>query len=390
MTLEASTLDFIRCHREDDVRQLALRGSRLAGVDLSMALQQIAGWQTARRKLPSWAACEGLLYPPRLSMEQCSSEATARYKAGVLAALALPAATLVDLTGGFGVDFSFLAAKAVRAVYVERNMELCGLARHNFRLLGLTQASVVCAEAADYLSSMSPVDVVFMDPARRDAHGGRTYALGDCSPDVLQLRPLLRQKARNVLLKLSPMLDWQKTVSDLGTEWVRQVHVVSVSGECKELLVLLGEGEGLRLCCVNDGNVFEASGADSVSVFSGVSAGQWLCEPNASVMKAGCFGTLARRFALAGVGPHSHLFVSDGPVEAFPGRCFRVEGVSTLNKRDLRGLLQGLDRANITVRNFPLSVADLRRRLKLSEGGDVYLFATTLSDGSHVLVRCKK
>lgn len=387
---DSPTRDYVLRHREDDVRQLALRGSRTEGVDLALALRQIAGWQTARRKLPSWAACEGLLYPPRLSMEQCSSEATARYKSSILASLDTAVATLVDLTGGFGVDFSFLARQAARAVYVERDAVLCDLARHNFPLLGLSHATVERAEAADYLQALPSADVIFMDPARRDTHGGRTYALADCTPDVLQLRSLLRSKARYVLLKLSPMLDWQKTVSDLGEDWVREVHVVSVAGECKELLVLLGEGSGLRLFCVNDGDVFEASGADSASDFSCVSSGQWLYEPHASVMKAGCFGTLARRFGLAGVGPHSHLFVSDGPVEGFPGRCFRVEAVSSLNKRDVRSLLQDVRRANITVRNFPLSVADLRRRLKLAEGGDVYLFATTQSDGSHVLIRCKK
>lgn len=388
--MNAETLAFVQRHRNADVRQLALRGARADGVDLSLALQQIAGWQTACRKLPSWAAADGMVYPPRLSMEQCSSEPTARYKARLLASLTPVPTTLADLTGGFGVDFSFMAAAMQRAVYVERNAELCTVARHNFGVLRLSQAEVVCARAEDYLPTMTPVDVIFMDPARRDSQGGRTYALIDCTPDVLQLLPLLQSRARYVLLKLSPMLDWQKTVSDLGVQWVRQVHIVSVDGECKELLVLLGPGDDFRLCCVNDDSVFEATGADRVTTFAPVTAGSWLYEPNASVMKAGCFGSLARRYALAGLGPNSHLFVADHRVADFPGRVFQVDAVSSMNKKELRRLLSDTARANITVRNFPLSVADLRRRLKLADGGDVFLFATTLADESHVLIRCHK
>jgi len=395
--MNQATADFIRQHADGDVRQLALQAKKNPEVNLPFALDQIAGRQTARRKLPSWAAIDGIVYPPHLSMEQCSSEQTARYKA----LLAEGTESVVDLTGGFGVDFSFLAQGARRAVYVERQEALCAIARQNFQLLGLTQAEVVCADSEDYLRQMEPADLIFIDPARRDSHGGRTYGITDCTPDVLALRPLLLQKARRVLLKLSPMLDWRKAVSDLGQDVVREVHIVSVGNECKELLVVIDTplhalpgGEG-RLVCVNDGQVFETALSASATLPLSPYRGDWegalyLYEPNASIMKAGCFAEVAQRFGVDAIARNSHLFVSGTLVANFPGRVFHIDTVTSMNKRELKEKLGSLSQANIAVRNFPLSVADLRRRLKISEGGSTYIFATTLANGERTLLICRK
>ena len=391
--MNESTALFIRSHADDDVRQLALRGAGDIAVDLPFALDQIAGRQTARRKLPTWAATEGIVYPPRLSMEQCSSEATARYKqylAQQIVHCTSSNDTFVDLTGGFGVDFSFLARGFARAVYVERQQHLCDIAAANFQLLDLPQAEVVCCEAEDYLRDMAPARLIYADPARRDHHGMRTYALSDCQPDVVALRPLLLAKGVRVMLKLSPMLDWRKAVADIGAAHVREVHVVSIDNECKELLLIMGDGEGFRLVCVNDDSVFEC-GKDSPLPLTGMPReGQFLYEPNASIMKTGCFGSLSQQFDVRQIASDSHLFVADERVNGFPGREFVIDAISTMSKRSLRTTLGGLGRANIAVRNFPLSVADLRRRLKLSEGGSTYLFATTLADKSHVLLITRK
>ena len=387
--MNQTTADFIKAHLNDDVRQLALRGTKDPEVDLVWALDQIAGWQTARKKLPTWAAVAGVVYPPHLSMEQCSSEQTARYKVQ----LAGQPATMVDLTGGFGVDFSFLAKDARQAVYVERQAHLCDIARQNFRLLGLEQAEVVCADSEDYLRQMEPVDLIYIDPARRDSHGGRTYGMADCSPDVISLRPLLLQKARRVLLKLSPMLDWRKAVSDLGSQYVSEVHIVSVGNECKELLVVMDERtNGQRLVCVNDDDIFETTLCEhpSPTVPCIPQLSSFLYEPNASIMKAGCFDALARQYGVVPIAHDSHLFVSAEEVSQFPGRTFHIDAVTSLNKRELKAHLSGLTQANITVRNFPLSVAELRKRLKLSEGGSTYIFATTLATGEKVLIICRK
>ena len=226
------TRDFIRQNQHDDVRQLALQGSKNLEVDLTMALQQIAGRQTARKKLPSWAAIDDVLYPPHLNMEQCSSEQTARYKA----VLAGSGDSFVDLTGGFGVDFYWMSQQFKQRVYIEQNAELCTLAEHNFHVLN-HPTSVYCCDTATYLADMPHVDVAFLDPARRNEHGGRTYDIKDCTPNILELLPTLRKKATKVVLKLSPMFEWRKAVGDL--KCVTEVHIVSVDNECKELLLVL-------------------------------------------------------------------------------------------------------------------------------------------------------
>ena len=499
-----TTAEFIQEYREKDTRQLALRSARFPDVDMPYALDQIKGWQTARRKLPTWAACDGIVYPPHLSMEQCSSEPTAQYKLNLamewscriessefrvessarevesselrvensegevnnfssgqpatlnsqlstlnpqpatlnsqLSTLNCHASRMTDLTGGFGVDFSFTSCAFASATYVERNAQLCHMVEHNLPLLGIDNAKVVCADAVDYLSTLDMQTMIFLDPARRDQHGAKTVMLADCTPDVVQLLPQLLKKSRFTMLKLSPMLDWHKAVEDLqGT--VREVHIVSVGGECKELLLVLSEEieSELKVFCADleAGGSGEAglSGGSSGSSSSSCSSfssepsfprtpsspsapshpstpslsaslfvyapgasrpapnsklktqnSKFLHEPNASIMKAGCFDELAAAYGVSPVSRNSHLFLSAEPVDGFPGRSFSIERVTTLNKRKLRQALAGIEKANIATRNFPLSVAELRKRLKLKDGGDVYIFATTTAEDEHLLL----
>ena len=396
--MNEATLQYMRQHADDDVRQLALRG-KAPDVDLRAAIEQIAGRQAARQKLPSWAATEGVLYPPHLSMEQCSGEPAARYKAELASLLTSGAShRFVDLTGGFGIDFSFISQHFAEAVYVECQEHLCQLARHNFPLMGI-RGEVVCADATAYLQQMQHASLVFIDPARRDSHGGRTYGIADCTPDVLQLRDMLLQKADCILLKLSPMLDWRKAVSDLGQQYVSEVHIVSVQNECKELLIVLKESEGdLDLHCVNllnDGISQESFVCKPSSFVPHPSSltprpSSFLYEPNASIMKAGCFDAVASAWGVSQIAPNSHLFVSDQLLTDFPGRSFQIVSVCSMNKKELKTALRDITQANITVRNFPLSVAELRKRLKTGEGGSNYIFATTLAKGSHVLLICRK
>ena len=497
-----TTAEFIQEYREKDTRQLALQSARFPDVDMPYALDQIKGWQTARRKLPTWAACDGIVYPPHLSMEQCSSEPTAQYKLNLamewscriessefrvesseegvessarevesselrvensegevnnfssgqpatlnsqlstlnsqpatlnsqLSTLNCHASRMTDLTGGFGVDFSFTSCAFASATYVERNAQLCHMVEHNLPLLGIDNAKVVCADAVDYLSTLDMQTMIFLDPARRDQHGAKTVMLADCTPDVVQLLPQLLKKSRFTMLKLSPMLDWHKAVEDLqGT--VREVHIVSVGGECKELLLVLSEEieSELKVFCAD----LEAGGGSGETGLSGGSSSsscssfssepssprtpsspsasshaslfvyapsssrpapnsklktqnsKFLHEPNASIMKAGCFDELAAAYGVSPVSRNSHLFLSAEPVDGFPGRSFSIERVTTLNKRELRQALAGIEKANIATRNFPLSVAELRKRLKLKDGGDVYIFATTTAEDEHLLL----
>jgi len=398
-----TTAEFIREYRERDIRQLALQANRFPDVDMPYALDQIQGWQIARRKLPKWAACDGVIFPPHLSMEQCSSEPTAQYKLNLAmewASRVGHASRMTDLTGGFGVDFSFTSCAFAAATYVERNEQLCHIVEHNLPLLGLNNATVVCADAVEYLSTVEPQTMLFLDPARRDEHGAKTVMLADCTPDVVQLLPKLLEKSRFTMLKLSPMLDWHKAVDDLQGA-VREVHIVSVGGECKELLLVLStvvESE-LKVYCAD---LSTASAPSSLFVYTpGSSApvanstfniqhSTFLHEPNASIMKAGCFDELAAAYGVSPVSRNSHLFLSDEPVEGFPGRSFVVERVTTMNKGELRKALAGIEKANIATRNFPLTVAELRKRLKIKDGGDVYIFATTTAEGEHLLLISRK
>ena len=450
--MNQATQDFIRQHQDDDVRQLAFLGSKYPEVDMPFALDQIRGRKMARVKLPRWASLEGIIYPPHISMEQCSSESTALYKAELAARLlGLPASSsgiemkaeneieFVDLTGGFGVDFSYIAARlGVKSMYVERQAHLCEAAKENFERLGLKNAIVKNGDGIEVLHSFLPkkddaastddslgitydqplsllktklgLKLIFIDPARRDDAGNKVVSLKDCTPDVTVLQEEMLSKADYVIIKLSPMLDWHRAISELSH--VREVHIISVNNECKELLLVLSarnmgdmeassaDGEvkhagNLRIYCVNDAQSFVCDELDMESSPVRIAPPvleemQYLYEPNASLMKAGCFGVLSDRYDARMLSKNSHLFVSQAPIEAFPGRSFRIIAISSFNKKELKRHLSGITKANIATRNFPLSVAELRKRLKLKDGGETYIFATTLSDESHVLVITEK
>lgn len=493
--MNQATLDFIRQHQDDDVRQLAFLGSKYPEVDMPFALDQIRGRKMARVKLPRWASIDGIIYPPHISMEQCSSEQTALYKAELAARLlglspsssengeekekesenasnlhlseicefagkgavdsefAKNEATckkqqilteleenvneikeephegdfseetgFVDLTGGFGVDFSYIASRlGVKSMYVERQAHLCEAAKENFGRLGLKNAIVKNGDGIEVLHSFASkkeaaasdslgitedqsqsllktnlgLKLIFIDPARRDDAGNKVVSLKDCTPDVTLLQEEMLSKADYVIIKLSPMLDWHRAVSELNC--VQEVHIISVNNECKELLLVLSARNmgNLRIYCVNDAQSFVCDELDmesssvKIAPFT-LEEMQYLYEPNASLMKAGCFGVLSGRYDARMLSKNSHLFVSQTPIEAFPGRSFRIIAVSSFNKKELKRHLSGITKANIATRNFPLSVAELRKRLKLKDGGETYIFATTLSDESHVLVITEK
>ena len=488
--MNQATQDFIRQHQGDDVRQLAFLGSKYPEVDMTFALDQIRGRKMARVKLPRWASLEGIIYPPHISMEQCSSESTALYKAELAARLLdqpVPSSEnekesekasnshfskicefasegavdsesaknegsceiqqiltesdkninemkdevseadfseeigFVDLTGGFGVDFSYIAARlGMKSMYVERQAHLCEAAKENFGRLGLKNVIVKNGDGIEVLHSFHSkikdaasaddslgitydqsrsllktnlgLKIIFIDPARRDDAGNKVVSLKDCTPDVTVLQEEMLLKADYVIIKLSPMLDWHRAVSELSH--VREVHIISVNNECKELLLVLSArnmGGNLRIYCINDAQSFVCEELDmetsSVKIApSTLEEMRYLYEPNASLMKAGCFGVLSERYDVRMLSKNSHLFVSQAPIEAFPGRSFRIIAVSSFNKKELKRHLSGITKANIATRNFPLSVAELRKRLKLKDGGETYIFATTLSDDSHVLV----
>lgn len=400
MIINDETAKYIAAHAADDIRTLALKKVP-EGVDLPLALTQIDGRQRATKKLPSLAATDGIVYPPHISLEQCSSELTAIYKAEL--AKRLCGESLIDLTGGFGIDFIYMSKSFTRATYVERQEILCDVARENFALLGMDNAHIINADGTEYLKEMQPTDIIYIDPARRDKSGARTFAISDCTPDVLGILPELKAKSQHIIIKLSPMLDWRKAVSDLGGG-VSEVHIVSAEGECKELLLVVGNKIIISptVHCVNLGTkeksfVYTNNSTlhtphSSIENHSSLPTphSSLLYIPNPSIMKAGCFNDICERYGVQQVSANSHIFLSDKEVEDFPGKCYAIDDISTMNKRELRQKLADIKQANIATRNFPLSPVELRKKLKLADGGDTYIFATTTSANNHILFICRK
>ena len=424
-----TTAEFIQSNRTADVRQLALAVSRYAGIDMPYALTQIEAWQRARTKLPLWAATEGIVFPQSLPMEQCSSQVAAEYKARVWQGLPHSQeseTTMTDLTAGFGVDATMLGRCFSQLTLVEQNPELCSLASQNMPLLGIKSANVINSTCEEAIETLPHQNLIFIDPARRDSNGRKTVLLSDCSPDLTMLQDTLLERADYVMAKLSPMLDVTSVVRSLSH--IIAIHIVSVGGECKEIIAVMSrkyESEPM-LYCVNlpaatDGrhpaadentDIFSLPLAELSGRESSLSATTthlsdhlsflpnhdnasdspvcYLYEPNPSIMKAGVFAQIAIRYGIHQLHPNSHLYVSDAYIDRFPGRKFILTDICSLGKTDQKRLRQ-LGKANIAVRNFPLSVAELRQRLHLSDGGSTYIFATTLApDNKKLLLICRK
>jgi len=346
----------------------------------------------AETKIPSWFQYNEIVYPSHLTLEQCSSEQTARYKAGLLSGN-----SFVDLTGGYGVDFAFISGKFQETYYIEKQKELCDIAAINFKIIGLSAARIIHADATGYLKMMQPVDTIFIDPGRRLHSGKKTFKIEEAEPDVLKMQDLLIEKARKVLIKLSPMLDISQALKLLHN--VAEVHVVSLENECKELLFLLRKNytEEPVITCVNLNSknnqpeisfLLSQEKAKQINYTSEI--GRYVYEPNSSLLKAGFLKGLTELYPVRKFHSDSHLYTSSNFITGLPGRTFQTEAYTSFNKKELKNFLQETDKASIAVRNFPLSVAELRKKLKIKEGGDTYVFATTLGNGKHILLRAKR
>ncbi len=392
LTPTSSESSFIESHIGADVRDLALRLKAAEDFRPKYVLQQIAGRQAMRRKMPVWAENPRIVYPVHLSVEQCSSEATANYKRGIVERFCtdISGKMFADLTGGFGVDFSVMSARFSKAFYVERNADLCAIAEHNFKALGIENHSIVNGDGADFIKkSGEHFGVVFIDPARRDSAGGKTVHVQDCEPNILDFQDVLMTKTDIAIIKLSPMLDISECLLRLKN--IREIHVLAVDGECKEMLVVLTaekNDDEPKIFAVNDSQIFSFLRSReqncAAKIAGRVSEGMYLYEPNAAIMKAAPFNLLSECFSIRKVARNSHLYVSTDLVDDFPGRTFRIVRVGSVKD------FKNIEKANIAVRNFPLRADELRKKLKIKDGGDVYIFATTLFDGSKVLMETGK
>ncbi len=395
------TEQFIHDHLTADVRTLAL-SAHPDGVDMQYALTQISGWQAARVKIPLWAATDGIVYPKHLSLEQCTSQYIAQYKASAVKELIGNDFKMADITGGFGVDCYFISKSASHTFYNEMSIELCDCARTNYKALGRPEIEISCGTAEEFISRLEPdsLDLIYLDPARRGDAGRKLISISDCQPDTVALQDDLLRIAPNVMVKLSPMLDVSRALKEL--RHVSHVLIIGLEGECKEITLLMQRGFDAEptLTAVD----IKADGTPESAVSSVKSAdaalplpiadaallqpGTYISEPSAPYMKSALFRTIAAKTGTTLLHPDTHLFWSKEKPESFPGRTFRIEGIIPFDKRSLSALTKS--QANLSVRNFPESAPKLQQRLKLRDGGSRYLIATTLSDSKRVLLDLRR
>ncbi|MBO7589453.1 MAG: SAM-dependent methyltransferase [Bacteroidaceae bacterium] len=395
------TKQFIRNNLTADVRTLAL-GSHPDGVDMQYALTQISGWQAARLKVPLWAATEDIVYPKHLSLEQCTSQYIAQYKASFIEGLLGSGFKMADITGGMGVDCFFISRSASQVQYNEMSAELCDCARANFKALGRPEIEISCSTAEDFISHPEPdsLDLIYLDPARRGDAGRKLISISDCQPDTVALQDDLLHIAPKVMVKLSPMLDISRALTEL--RHVSRVMVIGLEGECKEITLLMQRdfdaeptitavdinSNGTPEMAVSSAKSNENALPLPITDPQQLQPGTFISEPSAPYMKSALFRTIAARTGTALLHPDTHLFWSKTEPARFPGRTFMIEGIIPFDKKSLASIIK--TQANLSVRNFPESASQLQRRLKIRDGGTRYLIATTLSDSRRILLNlCK-
>ena len=435
-----TTQEYIKQHRNDDVYRLALAKTP-EGVDLQYALQQISAYQTLTKKVPSWAECDELIFPRQLSLEQSSSELTARYKAELICDfMGNKPFNHIDLTGGMGIDCYFIAQHTQKSHYVELNPELCQIAQYNFAHLNpnISVHNTTAEEFLNILSSCfrgtSPTGggglstlnsklstLIYLDPARRGDHGQKLVSIADCQPNVVELLPQMFALTDKVVVKLSPMLDITRAINELPH--IQHLYVISVNNECKELLLFINQQHtteptihainlssqqitktmDAQYCPPVLGGRAVGGGGQNSQFLTGTLAneasltishahavGTYLYEPYAAHLKSGLYKTIAQQYNCEKLHQHSHLYTSNTLNNDFPGRKFEVKEVIPFDKKSAKALFKSLPKANITTRNFPLTVNELRTQYKIKDGGETYIFATTLYDESKVFIICQK
>ena len=419
------TKEYIKQHRNDDIYRLALTKAP-EGVDLQYALSQISAYQTLSKKVPSWAECDELIFPRQLSLEQSSSELTARYKAELIREfIGSDNYQHIDLTGGMGIDCYFIAQYASQSHYIEQNPELCTIAQHNFAHLN-PNISVHNTTAEEFLNQITDDRVqstdksiaegsknaksqlstlnsklstlIYLDPARRGDHGQKLVSISDCQPNVIELLPQMFELTNKIVVKLSPMLDITRAINELSH--IEKLYVISVNNECKELLLLINKEceTDTEIYAVNIDNKGNKSdilkgtipSESQIGISHAHEVGSYLYEPFAAHLKSGLYKTIAQQYGVEKLHQHSHLYTSNTLNNDFPGRKFQVKEVIPFDKKSAKTLFKSLQKANITTRNFPLTVNELRTQYKIKDGGETYIFATTLYDDSKVLIVCKK
>lgn len=389
--MNEETKKFILEHLDKDVYKLGLKAVHDPEIDVKFALQQISGRQQIRYKVPTFYENNEIIYPKRLSLEQSSSELSAGYKADII-----KGKSLIDLTGGLGIDCFFLSKNFEKTTYIEQQKELCEIAVKNFNALN-SNIEVVNCNSEDYIHKISTTDTIYVDPARRDYNGKKMVLLQDCSPDIERLVPRLLEKVNTILIKLSPMLDISTVLSNIPD--VKEIHVLAIENECKEIIVLIEKNNNAAAPIIKAVNLskkgnqsfeyyIENEQKNNISYTSILK--DYLYEPNAAIMKSGGFKTLSINYNIQKLHPNTHLYTSDKRISDFPGRIFRIVRIWSETQKELKKHAKSLGKANLTTRNYPVKAEELKKKLKLSDGGNCYLFACTPADNKKIILECEK
>jgi len=351
--------------------------------------KQIEAQKRAKHKLPSWFKSNQILYPNKLNIEQCSSEVTAAYKASLVSGT-----SLLDATGGFGVDSFFFSKKITKVVHCEINEELSLIASHNFKVLGRTNIRILPKNGIQFLEhAKEHFDWIYLDPSRRNEHKGKVFQFSDCSPNVLDHLELLLLKSKFVLLKTSPLLDLSLGIEQL--RFTTDIHIVAVNNEVKELLWVLHKNEDhkLRIHTINlnqnkEDEVFDFKwGEEGHSRLKPGAPQNYLYEPNAALLKSGAFKLVTQRYPVLKLHEHTHLYTSNDLI-SFPGRIFKIDSTHVYSKKNMKALRIG--KANITTRNFPKTVAEIRKQFNIKDGGSRYIFMAKNHENALIVLICSK
>lgn len=387
--LKTEVQDFINSSLHKNISKIIFKGSPFPKIAIQELANQIQAKEKCQKKLPTWFQTKNIYYPPKVSIEQTSSEITALYKAKLI-----QGNSLIDICGGFGIDTFYFSKEIASITYCELNSELPPIVKHNYEQLGVDNVTIVNDNGIDYLKNSSETfDCVYTDPSRRSDSKEKVFLLKDCSPNIPDNLDILFSKSNNILIKVSPILDISSTLKEL--KYTKEIHVIAVNNEVKELLFLLEKGYNKQTCIKTINfqkeklQTFNFTLGNTEINIQYTNPKQYLYEPNVAILKSGAFKEITHEFSVKKLHKHSHLYSSDTLIEDFPGRKFIVKEVIPYNKKKLIKMLP-TKKANITIRNFPKTVAQIRKETKINDGGNIYLFFTTLEDESKVVIITEK
>lgn len=387
LILQKKIQDFIDEHLFSDVQKLALKKNPFAELDYKIIINQILSKSKAKEKLPTWFNASQIIYPEKISIEQTSSEKTAQYKAEIVSG-----EKLIDLTGGFGVDDYFFSKKINKVVHCEINTDLSALVKHNFKQLNATNIEFFSGDSLDFLKNYDqPIDWIYIDPSRRSSIKGKVFLLADCLPNVPKLLDFYFTKSKNILIKTAPILDITSAIKEL--QFVKTIHIVSVNNEVKELLLELENNFSgtILLKTIDFGSkttTFEAYFEEETPNLNFTLPKKYLYEPNSGLMKSGFFELISSRFKISKLHTNSHIYTSDEIID-FPGRVFKIKDEFLYNKENMKKHLQ-YQQGNITTRNFPETVENIRKKWKIKDGGNLFCFFTTNINNQKIVLLCTK